>query len=74
MKKVYHCSGIIEPLDTEKGYSYFDGVFETETNLGDVENYNILKKSFYTDAKKEVGNFTNDTKLFFLSMTIIGEK
>lgn len=74
MKKIYHCSGIIEPLDNDKGYAYFDGVFETETNITDGENYNNLKKSFYNDAKKEIGNFTKDTKLFFLSLTTLGEK
>lgn len=72
--KVYHCSGIVEPLKGDR-HGYFDGLVETGADLTDPKTYEALREQLLEGSKKDMGEtFTKDTQLFILSLTLVGEK
>ena len=74
--KIYQFCGIVEGLKNKES-GYCDGVIGSSMDLSIAENYEKLKEDRWESLKKNgIGLFkiTPESRLFLISLSVIGEK
>lgn len=77
--KIYQFCGIVENIKSKDGGNsggYCDGIIGSTADLSISENYNKLKEDIWEGLKKEISpvQLTPHSRLFLLSLSVIGEK
>jgi len=73
--KVYQFCGIVEGLKGKES-GYCDGVIGSNADLSVAGNYKKLKEDIWEGLKKDIGlsKITTESRLFLISLSVIGEK
>lgn len=77
--KIYQFCGFVENLKSKDGGNsggYCDGVLGSNLDLTVEDNYNKLKEDIWEGVKEKIDSvlITPHTRLFLLSLSLIGEK
>jgi len=74
--KIYQFCGIVEGLKNKES-GYCDGVIGSSMDLSIAENYEKLKEDIWESLKKNsigLSKITPESRLFLISLSVIGEK